>query len=318
MLRKNGTPISFELVCEGLQFPEGPIALADGSIVIVEIARGTLTRIAPDGKATVAADLGAGPNGAAIGPDGAVYVCNHGGFVWHREPGMTRVTGTPPDFSGGRIERVDLRTGKFERLYDRCGEQKLNGPNDLVFDRHGGFYFTDHGKHYARHIDRGAVYYARHDGSMIAEVIFPISMPNGIGLSPDEQVLYVNETETGRCWGYQVLEPGKVERLPIRRRTAARCSTAPAAHPASTASNARRTAARLHRDIAERRHYHSLADRRLCRARALPDRIRTDLCFAGSDMKTMYVTLSSSGRLIKLNWPRAGARASAFVDKALV
>jgi sugar lactone lactonase YvrE len=42
--------MDIELVCEGLQFPEGPIAMADGSIVLVDIQRKTLTRITPDGK----------------------------------------------------------------------------------------------------------------------------------------------------------------------------------------------------------------------------------------------------------------------------
>src|SRR3989454_8782118 len=70
-------------ITSGLQFPEGPIALADGSVLVVEIKRGTLTRVAPDGKQTIVATTGGGPNGAAIGPDGLVYVCNNGGFEWH-------------------------------------------------------------------------------------------------------------------------------------------------------------------------------------------------------------------------------------------
>ena len=71
--------MNIELICEGLQFPEGPIAMADGSIILVEIQRKTLTRVTPDGKRETIADLGGGPNGAAIGPDGAVYVTNNGG-----------------------------------------------------------------------------------------------------------------------------------------------------------------------------------------------------------------------------------------------
>jgi len=42
-------------LAEGLQFPEGPVALGDGSVLLVEIAGGTLTRIAPDGTKTIAA-----------------------------------------------------------------------------------------------------------------------------------------------------------------------------------------------------------------------------------------------------------------------
>jgi len=73
----------FTEIASGLRFPEGPIAMDDGSIILVEIERGTLSRVSPDGEISVIADLGGGPNGAAIGPDGAVYVCNNGGFAWH-------------------------------------------------------------------------------------------------------------------------------------------------------------------------------------------------------------------------------------------
>ncbi|MCH2100247.1 MAG: SMP-30/gluconolactonase/LRE family protein, partial [Pseudomonadales bacterium] len=58
-------------LAKGLRFPEGPIALPGGDVLLVEIARGTLTRVALDGTVSVVANLGGGPNGAAIGPDGA-------------------------------------------------------------------------------------------------------------------------------------------------------------------------------------------------------------------------------------------------------
>jgi len=82
--------MDLQVVAEGLQFHEGPIAMADGSIILVEIKRQTLSRVAPDGKVDVIADLGGGPNGAAIGPDGAVYVCNNGGFTWTEVGGALR------------------------------------------------------------------------------------------------------------------------------------------------------------------------------------------------------------------------------------
>ena len=71
---------TFEVVATGLQFPEGPVAMADGSVLIVEIRRQTVSRVTPDGKVAVVAKTGGGPNGLAIGPDGAVYICNNGGF----------------------------------------------------------------------------------------------------------------------------------------------------------------------------------------------------------------------------------------------
>src|ERR1043165_411956 len=95
---------NMQQVATGLQFPEGPIAMADGSVVLVEIRRGTLTRVTPDGRRARRAELGGGPSGAAIGPDGAVYVCNNGG-AWEWEPGDDThlPAGPPPVYRGGSI-----------------------------------------------------------------------------------------------------------------------------------------------------------------------------------------------------------------------
>src|SRR5215207_5026694 len=135
-----------QVVAERLQFPEGPIAMADGSVVLVEIKRQALTRVRPDGRTEVIAQLGGGPNGAAIGPDGAVYVCNNGGFEWRQWNGLLVPAGTAKDYSTGRIERVNLATGSFERVYDSVNGHRLSGPNDIVFDKQGHFWFTDLGK----------------------------------------------------------------------------------------------------------------------------------------------------------------------------
>src|SRR3979490_2505695 len=53
--------MEFRTLAEGLQFPEGPVALNDGSVLLVEIAAGTLTRIAPDGTKSIAAKTGGRP-----------------------------------------------------------------------------------------------------------------------------------------------------------------------------------------------------------------------------------------------------------------
>ena len=60
----------FREIASGLQFPEGPIWCSDGSVLLVEIRRGTLTRVHPDGRTEVVAECGGGPNGAAVGRDG--------------------------------------------------------------------------------------------------------------------------------------------------------------------------------------------------------------------------------------------------------
>ena len=89
--------MDIELVTDGLKFPEGPIAMNDGSVILTEIEGQTLTRVTPDGRKTVVAETGGGPNGAAIGPDGKIYVTNNGGsFHWLKQDGLTIPGPTPP------------------------------------------------------------------------------------------------------------------------------------------------------------------------------------------------------------------------------
>ncbi len=199
----------------GLLFPEGPVAMDDGSVVLVEIARGTLTRVTTDGRVQVLSPLGGGPNGAAIGPDGAVYVCNNGGFEFATEhDGCLRPIRQADAYTGGWIERVNLASGKAERLYDQVDGHPLRGPNDLVFSADGGFWFTDLGKVRARDMDRGGVYHARADGSAISVVAAPAMTPNGIALSPDGRTLYYAETEGARLWAFEIEAPGRLRKLP--------------------------------------------------------------------------------------------------------
>lgn len=185
--------------------------MEDGSLIVVEIGSGHVTSISPNGTKTRVANTGGGPNGAALASDGHIYICNNGGFEWGIDPRFgQRPTGQARDYTGGRIERVDLSTGKVERLYDRSEFGQLRGPNDIVVDSSGGFWFTDLGKVRASDMDRGAVYYGKLDGSGITTRIFPMSQPNGIGLSPDEKTLYVAETLTGRLWAFDLDAPGRI------------------------------------------------------------------------------------------------------------
>jgi gluconolactonase len=263
--------------------------------------------VTPDGTISVVADTGGGPNGAAVGPDGKVYICNNGGFEWHEFLGMTFPGNQAADYSGGRIQRVDLATGKVEDLYTECDGRPLRGPNDIVFDTSGGFWFTDHGKTRERDRDRTGVFYARPDGSLIREVIFPLEAPNGIGLSPDGTRLYVAETPTGRVWHWDITAPGEV------------LKAAPLGGGGMLLAG-----------VGGFQMFDSLAvdgagnvcvatlvnggitvispDGQSIEHLPLPDMLTTNICFGGPDLRTAYITLSGTGRLVAMQWPRPGLK----------
>jgi gluconolactonase len=293
-------------IASGLAFPEGPVWRPDGSIVLVEIQAGRVTRVRPDGARETIATPGGGPNGAAIGPDGALYVCNNGGFEWHSVGGLTVPGHQARDYSGGRIERVDLASGAVDVLYDRCGAHPLRGPNDLVFDDSGGFWFTDHGKIRERDRDRGGLYWARADGSEIREVAYPLDSPNGVGLSPDGRRVYVAETFTGRVWWWEVAAPGVLKSapdllghggtllvgLPGLQLLDSLAVDGEGFVCVATIGNGGITS--ISPDGARVEHL------------PLPDPLVTNLCFGGPDLRTAFATLSGTGRLVHFPWPRPG------------
>ncbi|MGH6987352.1 MAG: SMP-30/gluconolactonase/LRE family protein [Caulobacteraceae bacterium] len=286
--------MTFEVLAEGLQFPEGPIAMADGSVILVEIARGTLSR-AWNGKVEVVCELGGGPNGAAVGPDGAVWVANNGGG------GIARgVRGLPP--TQGGIDRVDLSTGKGERVFDEVGDHPLSAPNDLVFDRRGGLWFTDFGRTSGRTRHLSGIYYAPPGGSKPEEVSFGGTGYNGIGLSPDERTVYAAETYTGRLIAFDLAAPGQVVK-------GARGGRLVGAAPGRTFFDSLAVQANGAVSIA------SIADgittmspAGACRQTPIPDRMVTNICLGGADMRDAFITLSGDGKLIRMRWPDPGLR----------
>lgn len=293
-------------VTRGLRFPEGPIAMPDGSVILVEIERGTLTRVDADGRATVVAETGGGPNGAAIGPDGKCYLCNNGGFQWHEDAQGLRPVLQAEDYSGGRIERVDLDTGQVEVLYTHAGKIALKGPNDVVFDAHGGFWFTDLGKARENELDRGRVFYAKADGSSCREVVYPMIMPNGIGLSPDGNSLYVAETESCRLWAFRITAPGELEKLDWPSPHGGRLVAAPGGYQrfdslAVEAGGNVCVATLINGGITV-----ASPDGASVEHLPMPDLYTTNICFGGADLRTAYITLSMSGRLVAARWPRPG------------
>ena len=293
-------------ITSGLRFPEGPVAMADGSVVLVEIFGLRITRVAPDGTTSTVAEIRGGPNGLAVGPDGALYLCNNDGCFTPVELGGMLFPGPfdPEHYIGGRIQRVDLASGEVTDLYTECDGRPLRAPNDLVFDAHGGFWFTDHGIRHDRNSDRTGIYYALADGSSITEAVFPVDGPNGIGLSPDGGTLYWAETHTGRVFRRQIAGPGRL--VPVERFDPTVCLAGLPGYQlldslavdgdgnicVGTLVNGGVTVISPEGEVID--HV------------ATGDLMTTNICFGGADLTTAFITASATGRLVSMTWPRPG------------
>lgn len=297
-------------VTTGLEFPEGPVALRDGSVLLSEVRAGRITRVDPDGAKRTCAEAGGGPNGAALGPDGDLYVCNNGGSQWakrawpYADPGAIELLlplGAEP---GACIQRVDVDSGRVESVYAACEGEPLRRPNDIVFDAEGGFWFTDSGGGTSRVRHATGVLYATPDGSRIEEVIHPLEMPNGIGLSPDGETLHVVETRTRRLWACSLAGPGRVK----SRRLLA---TIPSGGPLNVGGcDSLCVDARGNVLVATLGSggvtVVSPAGEVVAHV-PLEDPMTTNACFGGPDLRTLFVTAGATGALVAFDgWPVPG------------
>ena len=311
--------IDLEKVASGLGFPEGPVAMNDGSVLFVDIKEQLLRRLKPDTTIVDVAKLSGGPNGAAIGPDGAVYICNNGGVYSFiridpqalpgtgRKPDPAREITIPnpvrPNYEGGSIQRVDLKTGEVTTLYCKYQGRCLIAPDDIVFDKQGGFWFTDTGMQEGMTSESGSVYYGTIDGKTLTRAA-AVPTANGIGISPEGDKLYVSDTIFGRLWVLEILGPGELRPGPLPGMPGNVVQTLPGYQWLDSLKVE--------------------ADGRVCVGTIfnggitvftsdgatehvpVSDMFTTNLCFGGDDLQDVWITASSTGCIYKGRWPRRG------------
>jgi gluconolactonase len=234
-------------------------------------------------------EIGDGPNGGAIGPDGALYVCNNGGIGAEYFSRADRV---------GRIERVDLATGRFERVYDSCDGQPLSAPNDLMFDIDGDLWFTDFGRLEVNGKQFGGLYCARPDGSSITRIIDHALSFNGVGISPDMTTIYTADTFAARIYAFErkrevqnsrfvATVPGKVSLDSLAMTAAGNVCVA---------------------TIGDEGAISTVTPDGQVSSISTDDPVTTNIAFGGADMRDAWITCSMKGLLVKTRWPEPGMR----------
>ena len=169
-----------ELFADGLGWPEGPTALPDGRIVLVESYRSQLTAIDQNGRAARFAYVSGAPNACVLGADGALYVCQNGGTT-----GPWRAA----EMTVPSIQRV-TEGGKPEILLTEVAGIALNGPNDLVFAADGRLIFSDPGTYNPAAPDPSYIFAVAPDGQASIAVSFaePV-FPNGVAIEADGSIV---------------------------------------------------------------------------------------------------------------------------------
>lgn len=282
--------MEFTVIAEGLGFPDGPVVMADGSVIVVEIMAGRISRCW-NGKTEVVCEPGGGPNGAAIGPDGALYVCNNGGMgeQWHGR-----------DDWAGRVERVDLATGRCEVLYHACEGRPLSAPNDIMFDSEGNMWFTDLGRLEPELKRFGGLYCARPDGSAIIRVMDKAVAYNGVGISPDMSTVYVSDTVQARLYAFdrraEAQKPRLVATVPGLVGLDSLAMTAAGNICVATICAFEGGAGAIS----------TVTPQGAVCGIATPDPVTTNIAFGGADMRDAFITCSMHGTLVKARWGEAG------------
>ena len=240
------------------------------------------------------------PTALATGPDGLIYVCNDGG--------------QPDVYKGGSIQRFDLETGTLEVLYEECDGQRLSAPNDLVFDRDGGFWFTEFGKVTEAGQDKGCLFYAQPDGSSIRRIQDPlfgrfgIASPNGIGLSLNGDILYFVETFACRLYGRRLTGPGELDpNQTLDEAFLYGSSALEWLDGLAVDSFGNICIATLRSGCITVVSPDGAEVFYIVPPENLWDPLMTNICFGGPDLTDVYVTMARDGTVVRCRWPRPGA-----------
>jgi len=179
-----------EVIKDGLQGTEGPIAMSDGSVIFSETTANRTIKVAPDGTVSTFLEATEGANGLAF-------------------DGQGRLFATHVPWGASKVSIIYPPTAK-KVIVDNFNGQPFGRANDLTVARNGGIYFTDSANTTvadAKPPLPPALYYLPPSGKLI-EVLHDVAFPNGVLLSRDERTLYLNDTRGEYMIAFDVQRDG--------------------------------------------------------------------------------------------------------------
>ncbi len=175
----------------GFQFTEGPVWVPDGYLLFSDIPANSIYKWTPSKETEIFRKPSGHANGLTLDREGRLLACEH----------------------DGRVSRTE-KDGSIESLADHFKGKRLNSPNDIAVKSDGSIYFTDppYGlpeQKVGKELHFNGVF--RLDSGTLKLLDDSFERPNGIAFSPDERVLYVDDSARGHIRAFDVASDGLLE-----------------------------------------------------------------------------------------------------------
>ena len=258
---RHGAPVPY--------FLEGPAFDRAGNLYTVDIPWGRILRFAPDGTVCAAAAYDGEPNGLAIHRDGRIFIADH-------KRGLMV---------------LDPPTGKVAPVIERNQMEPFRGLNDLTFASNGDLYFTDQGQSGLNEpVGRLFRYTA---GGKLELVLGGIPSPNGLVMAPDERSVLLAVTRDNAVWRVPLTKTGASTKVGVFIQMSG------GAGPDGMALDSEGNLAVAHVGLGTVWLFSALGEP-IRRIRTPQGILPTNCAFGGPDGRTLYITESQSGTVLKV------------------
>ena len=258
-------------------FLEGPSFDKEGYLYVVDIPYGRIFRISPDGQHwTLEAEYDGEPNGLKIHKDGRIFIADYRRGIMVMEPG----------------------SGKVEPVLERTPIEPFKGVNDLVFASNGDMYFTDQGLT-GLHDPTGRLYRYTTEGKLEC-LLDTIPSPNGLVLSLDEKIIFLNVTRANAVWRVPLLPEGGVMKVGLWTQLSGGHGG-----PDGLAIDEEGNLSVAHVGMGSVWVFSGLGEP-LYRIRSCEGLAITNVAYGGPENKTLFITESDSGTVLQCELPVPG------------
>lgn len=259
-------------------FLEGPSFDRAGNLYTVDIAHGRILRISPKGEFSLVAQYDGEPNGLKIHRDGTLYIADHRHGILRLRPGGA----TPEPVCKGPADG-----GSFL------------GVNDLFFARNGDLYFTDQG--FSDLVQPTGRVFRLRAGGALELLLSGLPSPNGLVLTADEKALLVAVTKANAVWRVPLYPDGALGRVGLFIQMSGSAGGGPDGLAMDEAGNL----AVAHPLMGAVWLFSPMGEP-LLRVRSCSGAATTNLAYGGVDRKSLYITESHTGTVLRCPMPVAG------------